>query len=168
VRIGLRRDVLPTDGVMPTSPDGVLFCGTCAQVGRCRLGIAKEWLDHETFYSELTCPSEHDTGGGLSHGGWTASVLNEICGHAAILSGTPAVMGTLSVRFVRPVAVGTPLTGRVRIDGREGRKVFASATLVPRGSDVELATATAVLIAGDPVAHHDKAAQFWAAEGDEG
>jgi acyl-coenzyme A thioesterase PaaI-like protein len=129
----------------------VSLCGeNCLSRGECRLGITTELLDGDGVARfELECPPEHGEGFGLAHGGWTTSVLCEMAGHVAILSGTLAFMGTLTVRFAKPVPVREPLLGHASIDGRERRKVFVSAGIASSTSGHELATAAAVLIVAE-------------------
>lgn len=136
------------------SEGGVSLCAeNCLDRGECRLGITTEQLDAAGVARfELACPPDHGEGFGVAHGGWTTSVLCEMAGHAAILSGTMAFMGTLTVRFVSPVPVGESLLGQARVDGRERRKVFVTASITSPSSGLELATAMAILILAD-VAH---------------
>jgi acyl-coenzyme A thioesterase PaaI-like protein len=126
-----------------------LFTQPCVVLGSCRLGITSERLDDEGVARfELTCPSEHDKGGGDAHAGWAASVLAEMAGHSQILAGRPAHLGTLSIRFNAPVRTGAPLLGWALVDSHERRKVFmTSAIVTPDGE--ELVSASSVLVAID-------------------
>jgi predicted thioesterase len=77
-----------------------------------------------------------------------SSCLCEMAGHTAILLGAPGVMGTLTVRYAKPVPTGRPLLGHARIDGRDGKKILISAAIVSPDGE-ELITGSAVLIGID-------------------
>jgi acyl-coenzyme A thioesterase PaaI-like protein len=94
---------------------------------------------------DFVCPVSYDEGTGIAHGGWAASVLSEMVGHALILSGSFGYLGTLNIRYSKPVPVGVPLVGSAHVEGRERRKVFVNAEITTTGLDT-LATASAVLI----------------------
>jgi acyl-coenzyme A thioesterase PaaI-like protein len=94
---------------------------------------------------DFVCPASYDEGTGIAHGGWAASVLSEMVGHALILSGGFGYLGTLNIRYSRPIPVGVPLVGSAHVEGSERRKVFVSAGIASADLD-NLATASAVLI----------------------
>jgi acyl-coenzyme A thioesterase PaaI-like protein len=94
---------------------------------------------------DFVCPTSFDEGTGIAHGGWAASVLSEMVGHALILSGGFGYLGSLNIRYSKPVSVGVPLIGSARIEGSERRKVFVSAEITSAGLE-NLASASAVLI----------------------
>jgi acyl-coenzyme A thioesterase PaaI-like protein len=130
-----------------TSDAGVLLCRACSVLHRCRLGIASEALAaDESVRSDLACPVDHEGGPDVAHGGWTASVLDEMSGHALLLRDEFAVTGTLTVKFVKPVPIGRRLIGRAWIAEREGRRVHVSAELRLRDTNDLLATSAAVMI----------------------
>ena len=93
---------------------------------------------------EFVCPASYDEGSGIAHGGWAASVMIELVGHALILSGGFGYLGTVNIRYSKPVPVGVPLVGSARVEGSERRKVFVGAEI--SSPEDTLATAEAVLI----------------------
>jgi acyl-coenzyme A thioesterase PaaI-like protein len=93
---------------------------------------------------DFLCPDSYDEGAGTAHAGWAASVLSELVGHGLILSGGFGYLGTLNIRYSKPVPVGVPLVGSARVDGSERRKVFVSAEI--SSPEDTLAAAEAVLI----------------------
>jgi acyl-coenzyme A thioesterase PaaI-like protein len=135
--------------VVPRSPSGMVLClEPCSTRGSCCLGIIVERLDAEdSAYYEIECPADHRERPELAHGAWTAAVLSEMCGVLPVLLGTIAYMGTLTVRFQAPVPMGERLIGRARLDGRERRKLFVSATLASSATGAELAKASMIMIA---------------------
>jgi hypothetical protein len=137
--------------VVPRSEDGIVLCAEpCGLQGFCRLGILVERLDgEESAYYEIECPRDHRESPDGAHGAWTAAVLSEMCGVLPVLLGTIAYMGTLTVRFQAPIAMGERLIGRAWIEGRERRKIFVEATLSSSVSGVEVAKASMIMIAAD-------------------
>jgi acyl-coenzyme A thioesterase PaaI-like protein len=117
----------------------------CAGLGHCRLGVMAERLDDDGVARfEFVCPEEHFNGK-HAHAGWATSVFAEMVGHALILSGGFGFLGTLNVRFLKPVPVSEPLDGSAHVDRREGRKIFVNAE-ISSPSLGELASASSVLI----------------------
>ncbi|WP_433632573.1 PaaI family thioesterase [Nocardia sp. CA-120079] len=139
------RDRSPVDA--PESPDGVRLCFGCRALNRCRFGIERERLgDDGVVVSHVVCLRENEGGPEVAHGGWTASVMDELVGHTLLLNDEFAVTGTLTVKFVRPVPVGWPLIGRAWVVGRENRKAFVRATLELESSGAIVAEADATMI----------------------
>jgi acyl-coenzyme A thioesterase PaaI-like protein len=143
------------DFQQPVRTDGgVALCGACRRTGSCRLGLTTERLDdggHAHF--EIACPTDHEGGPGVAHGGWTAAVLDEVLGHVPILHGQLAVTGTLTVRFVKPVPLELPLEARAWVARVDGLKWFVAGELVLAASGALLASAEGVWIARDHSAH---------------
>ncbi len=140
----------------PRTDGGVALCGACRRTGECRLGLTTERMDEAgVAYFEIVCPAGHEGGPRVAHGGWTAAVLDEVCGHVPILHNQMAVTGTLTVRFVKPVPIERPLVARAWVDRVEGSKWFVSGELVLESSSACLATATGVWIARDGARHFD-------------
>jgi hypothetical protein len=76
-----------------------------------------------------------------------------MCGVLPVLLGTIAFMGTLTVRFQAPVPMGERLIGRAKVDGRELRKRFVSATLSSSVTGAELAKASMIMLAAQADQH---------------
>ena len=75
--------------------------------------------------------------------------MSEICGQSPLWLGVIAFTGTVTTRYQAPVPIGERLIGRVCFEGREGRKIFVSATLTSSVTGKELATAKTILIAAE-------------------
>lgn len=59
----------------------------------------------------LTFDLRHEGMPGYAHGGWIAAVFDQVLAVAAAsLAGRPAMTGTMTIRFVRPTPIDTPLT----------------------------------------------------------
>jgi acyl-coenzyme A thioesterase PaaI-like protein len=146
--MGRIHDDGPDDGLRAVRSDtGVVLCGSCQRISRCRLGLRRETLQaDDVVISEIECPRDNEGGPNVAHGGWTAGILDEMVGHALLLRGEFVVTGTLQVKFVKPVPVERPLIGRAREVGREGRRVFVEANIVLPGTDVVVASAEATMV----------------------
>ncbi|HVA02547.1 MAG TPA: PaaI family thioesterase [Acidimicrobiales bacterium] len=57
------------------------------------------------------------------HGGVIAMVFDEMLGAANIMAGSPAMTGTLTIKYRKPTPLRTPLRLEARFLEREGRKV---------------------------------------------
>lgn len=138
----------PDDGLRAVqSSTGVVLCGSCQRISRCRLGMHRETLgEGGVVVSEIECPRDNEGGPNVAHGGWTAGILDEMVGHALLLRGEFVVTGTLQLKFVKPVPVERPLIGRAWEVGREGRRVFVHADIVLAGTDVVVASAEAIMV----------------------
>jgi acyl-coenzyme A thioesterase PaaI-like protein len=148
----------------PRTDGGVALCGACARTGRCRLGLTTERLDAEgVAHFELVCPAEHEGGPGMAHGGWTAAVLDEVCGHVPILHGQLTVTGTLTLTFVKPVPIERLLEARGWIVERGERKWRLAGELVLASSGALLAKADGIFVLRDRAGHFG-AFQRWLAE----
>lgn len=150
---------------MPRSEGGVALCGACMRTGRCRLGVTQEALrSDDVLTSDLACPPDHEGGPNVAHGGWTASVMDEILGHVPIAHNQLTVTATLTVNFKKPVPIERSLQARAWIDKIDGQKWFISGELVLLPSEAVLATATGIWIARD-VGHFARH-RAWLAEQD--
>lgn len=65
---------------------------------------------------------------GLVHGGVVAAVFDEVMGALQIFLQEPAVTASLTTQYRKPIPVGARLHIVSRIDRREGRKLWLSAT----------------------------------------
>ncbi|GAA8844552.1 PaaI family thioesterase [Helicobacter pylori] len=71
---------------------------------------------------------------GCVHGGFVASVLDQVLGTAAAKRGVPGLTAYLNTTYRRPTLLGTDHVCRARVDRLEGWKVFASGEIVdPQG-----------------------------------
>jgi len=148
----------------PRTDGGVALCGACGRVGRCRLGLTTERLDDGgVAHFDIVCPAEHEGGPGVAHGGWTAAVLDEVCGHVPILHGQMTVTGTLTLTFLKPVPIELPLEARGWIVERGERKWRLAGELVLSSSGALLARADGIFVLRDRATHFG-AFERWLAE----
>ncbi len=85
---------------------------------------------------------------GRTHGGVVAAAFDDVTGFIIGRIAQPAFTGELTVRYVGPVPIETPIEMRARLDGRERRKLFISAEATANGEVV--ATCKAIYITIDP------------------
>lgn len=109
---------------------------------------------------ELVCPSDHEGGPGVAHGGWTASLMDEVLGQIVVLNGQAAIVGTLTTVFLRPVPVGYPVFARSWIERRQARKWHVAGELRLRNRNLVLARAQGIFVLRDGAAHYKQFADW--------
>jgi acyl-coenzyme A thioesterase PaaI-like protein len=111
---------------------------------------------------EVTLGKAHEGPPGLVHGGVTATLLDHVLARAARSAGHGGLTAGLSVRFRRPVPLGTPLVLRAELGTTEGRRATATGTVCAAADlDTVLAEGEAVLISLRP----ERAAEVFAPTG---
>jgi acyl-coenzyme A thioesterase PaaI-like protein len=125
-----------------------------------------------TVLATFTVTEAHQGAPGLAHGGLLACAFDEALGSAiGYLMRRPAVTGSLSTDFLRPVPVGSTLHITARLDGVAGRKIYASADGrldAPDGPVAVRARALFVLVDFSHFTRHGRAADLAAAASDPG
>ena len=87
-------------------------------------------------------PDRYQGPPGAAHGGIVAAFLDEILGAAVVrATGRVSVTGELSVRYVKPVPVDTPMLGRGRLIADHGRYADVEGDLQRLEGGVVVATA---------------------------
>lgn len=104
--------------------------------------------DERTVVGECTMRPIHEGPPGAVHGGWVATLLDQLLGHATAASGNPGFTIELTVRYRRPTPYGVPLTLHGRTDEVDGRRVRASAEIVV--DDVVTAEARGLFLTPSP------------------
>jgi len=82
------------------------------------------------------------------HGGVIAMVFDEMLGAANAVAGQPGMTGTLTIRYRRPTPLGRELRIVARSNGKDGRKIRASAAIYD--GDVLTAEAEGLFIEVSP------------------
>jgi acyl-coenzyme A thioesterase PaaI-like protein len=128
----------------------VALCGACRRLGSCRLGLGREELQPDgSVHTDLICGAENEGAPGTAHGGWTASVFDEVLGHVPVLNLELAVTGKLSVTYVKPVPMGRPLHARAWTVRREGHRWYVAGELTLAATGAVLATGEGVMVLRD-------------------
>ena len=93
--------------------------------------------------SPIVVPAQYEGPQGAVQGGIVATYLDEILGAAVVRSlGREAVTGELTIRYLKPVPLDTPLLGHGRLVADHGRYVDVEGRLEEFGSTRLLATAS--------------------------
>ena len=101
-------------------------------------------LDDGSVVGECTMRQIHEGPPGAVHGGWVATLLDQLLGHATAASGHPGFTAELTVRYRRTTPYGVPLMLRACTDEVDGRRVRARAEIVV--DDVVTAEAQALFL----------------------
>jgi Thioesterase superfamily len=98
----------------------------------------------EGVISPIIVPVQYSGPPGAAHGGIVAAYLDEVLAAAVHLATVrTAVTGELTVRYVKPVPVETPIVGKGSLVADHGRYVDVEGRLEELGTGVVLATARA-------------------------
>lgn len=89
--------------------------------------------DDGSVVGEATLRPIHEGPPGVVHGGWVASLLDQLLGHANAAAGVGGFTAQLTVRYLRPTPYDVPLLLRARTDRIEGRRVMSSGEIVADG-----------------------------------
>ncbi len=106
------------------------------------------WREGDTMLADVTLPAAFEGAPGRAHGGIVAAVFDDFTGTVIGMLHEPAFTGELTVRFVRPVPVHTPLRLRTWLESRDGRKLHIRAEA--HDGDALVATCRAIYITVDP------------------
>ena len=83
----------------------------------------------------VTLDSAHEGAPGRSHGGVTAALFDDVMGFVLTVEQQPAFTGELTIRYEAGVPIHEPLACRVRLTGRERRKLFVTGELTATDDD---------------------------------
>lgn len=98
----------------------------------------------EGVMSPIIIPGQYAGPPGAAHGGIVAAYLDEVLAAAVHLAmARSAVTGELTVRYMKPVPVETPIVGKGSLVADHGRYVDVEGRLEELGSGNVLATARA-------------------------
>jgi len=118
------------------------------------LGLdARVLRDGDEAVCEVTLRAAHEGAPGRAHGGVVAALFDDIYGFLLTIHETPGFTGELTVRYQAGVPLYRPLECRVRLAGRDGRKLHMVGELTGAGDDghrVAYATSRATFITFDP------------------
>jgi acyl-coenzyme A thioesterase PaaI-like protein len=98
----------------------------------------------------ILVPARFEGPRGAAHGGIVTAYLDEVLAGAAVqATGRLSVTGEITVRFVKPVPLETPLIGRGRLTARYDRYVDVEGSIEELGTSEVLARARARFIFQD-------------------
>jgi acyl-coenzyme A thioesterase PaaI-like protein len=122
---------------------GDLFSGCFGCGPRHPIGLrVRCFKTEEGVLAPIVVPQRFEGPRGAAHGGIVTTYLDEILAGAAV-RGTDrlSVTGEITVRFVKPVPLETPLVGRGRLTARSERYVDVEGTLEELATSEVLARA---------------------------
>jgi uncharacterized protein (TIGR00369 family) len=126
-----------------------------------------------TAIGRVTVRKPHEGPPGLVHGGVTATLLDHVLARAVRSAGHGGLTAQLTVRFRRPVRLGTPLVVSGELVSVEGRRATGTARVTTETEpDVVLAEADGLFVALRPdraasvFAGTDRAVRAWTASTD--
>jgi acyl-coenzyme A thioesterase PaaI-like protein len=101
-------------------------------------------LEDNSVVSEITMRPIHEGPPGAVHGGWVASLLDQLLGLANTVANSGGMTAELTVRYRKATPYGVPLTLQARTDSADGRRLYASGEILANG--VVTAEATGLFI----------------------
>ena len=106
--------------------------------------------DGDDAVASLTLRAAHAGAPGRSHGGIVAALFDDVYGFVLQIHSQSAFTGELWMRYEAGVPIGEPVSCRVRLDRREGRKMYMTGELTVVATAQVLAHSTATFIAIEP------------------
>jgi acyl-coenzyme A thioesterase PaaI-like protein len=91
--------------------------------------------------AHVTLGPLHEGPPGVVHGGWVATLLDQLLGHAIAAAGVVGFTSELTVRYRRPTPHSVPLTLLGHFRGVEGRVIEAAGEIYANGEVTAEATA---------------------------
>jgi len=118
------------------------LCAGCVPLGRCQFGIRSYQVGTDGVARARVWVDASMAGGPrVAHGGWTASIFDEVLGQVPGWHGVLAVTKTLTVEYTRPVPVDRWLLAESRVESRSDGNWEISGVLTLEATGSELARA---------------------------
>jgi acyl-coenzyme A thioesterase PaaI-like protein len=95
--------------------------------------MSVEVLDDGSVRSEITMRPIHEGPPGAVHGGWVASLLDQLLGIANTVAHVGGMTAELTVRYRKATPYGVPLIVQARTDSVDGRRIYASGEILAGG-----------------------------------
>jgi len=136
-------------GLSPEDPEWSAFFDHSPFIGLANPLSPPMTLEYsgERVLGTVTFGSAFEGPPGCVHGGYVAAVFDELLGSTQSLSGTQGMTAHLGVDYRRPTPLHVPLQMEGWLDRRDGRKIYANATIHADG--VLTAEASGLFIAFD-------------------
>ena len=141
------------------------LCAGCVPLGRCQFGIRSYQVGTDGVARARVWVDASMAGGPrVAHGGWTASIFDEVLGQVPGLHGVLAVTKTLTVDYTRPVPVDRWLLAESRVESRSDGNWEISGVLTLEATGSELARARGTWV--ERTARHFERHAEWLREQD--
>ncbi|OGR32078.1 MAG: hypothetical protein A2091_06965 [Desulfuromonadales bacterium GWD2_61_12] len=110
-------------------------CFVCGMANPAGLHVSFT-IDKETqaASAHLSLKDEYQGWSGIVHGGILSTLLDEVCMHAARTIGDQMVTAEITVRYKKPVPVGSEIFLQGRVVGLHKRLVLAEGTIELSGT----------------------------------
>jgi len=102
-------------------------CGSAKNHG---MGVTWYASEDGSIFAEITLTKAQQGPPKLAHGGATAALLDEAMGAAVWQAGHKAAAINLNINYHKPVSLGEKIRVRGRIKSVDGRKIFATGTIM--------------------------------------
>jgi acyl-coenzyme A thioesterase PaaI-like protein len=124
-----------TGGLRPGDPEWYGFFDHSPFIGLANPLSPPMELEYagDRVLGKVTFGAAYEGPPGCVHGGYIAAVFDELLGSAQSLSGDQGMTAHLGVDYRRPTPLGVELSMEGWLDRREGRKIFARATIHAAG-----------------------------------
>ncbi|CAN5396020.1 PaaI family thioesterase [soil metagenome] len=139
-----------TKGLQPGDPDWSAFFYHSPFIGLANPLSPPMVLEYagDRVLGTVTFGAAYEGPPGCVHGGYIAAVFDELLGSTQSLSGTQGMTAHLGIDYRKPTPLHVPLKMEGWLDRRDGRKIYANATIHADG--VLTAEASGLFIAFDP------------------
>lgn len=119
----------------PIDRDSLCFC--CGTDNERGLHMSISYPEKGTAEASLEVPAWFTGWKSMTHGGFLATVLDEIMAHACVGLSLRAVTAEMTVRYQKAVETGTRITARGKVEEARGRVLSTRGWLYdPEGSVV--------------------------------
>jgi uncharacterized protein (TIGR00369 family) len=123
-------------------------CFACGSLNRDGIGMTIH-VERGRSWSELTIERRFEGWEGTTHGGISATLLDEVMGWALAADDAWGVTARLSVDYRAPMMVGATVRAEGWIVSTRRRVIETAGRIVDAGSGVEYATGTATYVTVD-------------------
>ena len=96
----------------------------------------------------ITFTEVHQGAPGMAHGGWVANVLDQLAGHALVMSGRRGFTGKLVIRYLRPTPLHRELVCIGEVERVSGRTVNIALRIESGGA--RIVEGEALMVQMDP------------------
>lgn len=119
----------PSDEPLPPHDAGCLGCGPANPAGL----HLRAYRDGDEVTASVVFDQRHAGVVGLAHGGAVATACDDLFAYVLHVVDVPAVTRRLDVGYRAPVRLGVPHHFTARLERRQGRRLFMTATGVAEG-----------------------------------
>lgn len=109
-----------------------------------------------SVYADVVMRPIHEGPPGGVHGGFVASLLDQVLGAANIVSGVGAMTAELTIRYRKPTPIDVPLRVQARTESIDERRVHTTGEIVHDGMVTASATGLFIRPTKERLSHHEQ------------